>query len=102
MTEEASVIAEDAAVEEDGTGTSGHRLQSSHSSGMESSIFRFKNVNFIVGTKDKQKNILCDVSGTVKWGHVLAVMGPSGAGKARIFILHDASLKVRCVARSLN
>jgi ABC-type glutathione transport system ATPase component len=56
------------------------RLHSAHSSGMESSIFRFKNVNFVVGTKAKQKHILKDVSGTVKWGHVLAVMGPSGAG----------------------
>jgi ABC-type multidrug transport system ATPase subunit len=64
------------AVEEDGTGTS-HRLHSSHS-GMETSIFRFKDVNFIVGSKDKQKNILTDVSGSIKWGHVLAVMGPSG------------------------
>ena len=64
-------------VEEDGTGTS-RRLHSAHSSGMESSIFRFKDVNFIVGSKDKKKNILTDVSGTIKWGRVLAVMGPSG------------------------
>lgn len=64
-------------VEEDGTGTS-HRLHATQHSGMESSIFRFKDVNFIVGSKDKKKNILTDVSGTVKWGHVLAVMGPSG------------------------
>jgi ABC-type transport system involved in cytochrome bd biosynthesis fused ATPase/permease subunit len=56
------------------------RLHSAHSTGMESSIFRFKNVNFVVGTKDKEKHILKDVTGTVKWGHVLAVMGPSGAG----------------------
>lgn len=49
---------------------------------MESSVFRFKDVNFIVGAKDKEKHILRDVSGTVKWGHVLAVMGPSGAGKS--------------------
>ena len=57
-------------------------MRSAHSSGMESSVFRFKNVNFIVGAKDKEKHILRDVSGTVKWGHVLAVMGPSGAGKS--------------------
>ena len=69
-----------AQVEEDGTGTS-RRLHASQHSGMESSIFRFKDVNFIVGSKDKKKNILTDVNGTVKWGHVLAVMGPSGAGK---------------------
>ena len=64
-------------VEEDGSGTS-RRLHTTQHSGMESSIFRFKDVNFIVGAKDKKKNILTDVSGTVKWGHVLAVMGPSG------------------------
>jgi hypothetical protein len=44
------------------------RLHSSHSSGMESSILRFKNVNFVVGKGEKEKHILRDVSGTVKWG----------------------------------
>jgi ABC-type transport system involved in Fe-S cluster assembly fused permease/ATPase subunit len=73
-------------VEEDGTGTN-RRLHSAHASGMESSIFRFKDINFIVGSKDKQKNILTDVSGTIKWGHVLAVMGPSGMF-IRSFTLH--------------
>jgi ABC-type glutathione transport system ATPase component len=67
----------EAVVEEDGTGTS-RRLHTTQHSGMESSVFRFKDVNFIAGSKDKKKNILTDVSGTVKWGHVLAVMGPSG------------------------
>lgn len=57
------------------------RLQSAQNSGMECSIFRFNNVNFVVGnSKDKEKLVLQDVSGTVKWGHVLAVMGSSGAG----------------------
>jgi ABC-type glutathione transport system ATPase component len=65
-------------------GKSSHnRTHSSHAAGMESSIFRFKNVNFVVGTKGKEKYILRDVSGTCKWGRVLAVMGPSGAGKVR-------------------
>jgi ABC-type multidrug transport system ATPase subunit len=85
---------DDPVAEEDGTGvvienpstskmgTSNHR--STHSQGMESSVLRFKNVNFVVGKKDKQKNILTDVSGTVKWGHVLAIMGPSGAGKTTL------------------
>lgn len=72
-----------ALAEEDGTGHV-RRLHSAQSSGMESSIFRFKDVNFIVGSNDKKKNILTDVSGTVKWGHVLAVMGPSGAGKTTL------------------
>ena len=36
--------------------------------GMESSVFRFHNVNFVVGKDDKQKHILQDVSGKVKYG----------------------------------
>ena len=64
-------------VEEDGQGavvvantSSTHRSlhRSAHSSGMESSVLRFKNVNFIVGKKGEEKNILTDVSGTVRWG----------------------------------
>ena len=42
--------------------------------GMESSILKFKDVNFIVGKKDKKKNILTDVSGVVRYGRVLAGM----------------------------
>lgn len=54
---------------EEGKGASNSkRLHSSHSSGMESSILRFKDVNFIVGAGDKAKNILTDVSGSVRWG----------------------------------
>jgi hypothetical protein len=44
------------------------RLHSAHSSGMESSVLRFKDVNFDVGIKNNPKLILKDVSGTVKWG----------------------------------
>ena len=58
-------------------------LRSSHESGMNSSIFRFKNINYVVKSKGEDKVILDNVSGTVKWGHVLAIMGPSGAGKVR-------------------
>jgi len=57
-------------VEEDATGalatSSLHR--SKHAAGMESSVLRFKNVNFLVGKKGAEKNILTDVSGTVRWG----------------------------------
>ena len=49
-----------------------HRLHSEKSTGMESSILKFRNINFIVGSKDKKKNILTDVSGVVKFGRVLA------------------------------
>ena len=67
-------------VEENGKGavvvnTSTHRSlhRSAHSSGMESSVLRFKNVNFIVGKKGEEKNILTDVSGTVRWGRKCTV-----------------------------
>lgn len=56
------------------TSDSGHgtkRLNSAHS-GMESSVFRFKDVNFTVGKAEKQKYLLTDVNETVKWGRVLA------------------------------
>ena len=63
-------------VEEDATGailkntSDEHRSlhRSKHASGMESSVLRFKNVNFLVGKKGAEKNILTDVSGTVRWG----------------------------------
>ena len=44
------------------------RLSTSQSSGMDSSVFRFRDVNFVVGKGDKQKNILTGVCGKVKWG----------------------------------
>jgi hypothetical protein len=40
---------------------------------MQSSVLRFKNIDFAVGSNDNKKLILDDVSGTVKWGRVLAV-----------------------------
>jgi predicted metalloprotease len=40
---------------------------------MDSSVLRFKNVDFAVGSNENKKLILDDVSGTVKWGRVLAV-----------------------------
>ena len=66
-------------------------LRSSHESGMNSSIFRFKDVNFVIPSSKKDtgdKLILQNVSGTVKWGHVLAIMGPSGAGKVCYSNIH--------------
>lgn len=44
------------------------KLRSQKSSGMESSVLKYKNVNYIVGKGDKQKYILRDVSGVVKFG----------------------------------
>jgi ABC-type multidrug transport system fused ATPase/permease subunit len=40
---------------------------------MQSSVLRFKNVDFAVGSNENKKLILDNISGTVKWGRVLAV-----------------------------
>lgn len=45
--------------------------RSSHNSGMDSSVFRFKNVNFLVGKKSKERHLLTDVSGKIRWGRKL-------------------------------
>jgi len=60
--------AEEPFVEEEGGGQNRSLHRSQHSQGMESSILRFKNVNYLVGKKGQEKNILTDVSGTVRWG----------------------------------
>lgn len=54
--------------------------RSSRRAGMESSVLRWKDVNFVADKGKKEKHILRDVSGKVLWGHTLAIMGPSGAG----------------------
>lgn len=61
-----------------------HATRKSSNSGMESSVLRFKGVNFVVGKGEKEKQILTNVSGTVRFGHVMALMGPSGAGKTTL------------------
>ena len=48
------------------------RLHSSQTAGMDSSVLKFKDINFVVGRDDKKKNILTDVSGSLPTGHVLA------------------------------
>ena len=52
------------------TSRSAHRSMNNASShaGMESSVLKFTNVNFIVGKKGKESYILRDVTGSVKWG----------------------------------
>ena len=59
-------------VEEDGSGPVSvltSKSKSTHrTAGMESSVLRFKDVNFVAGTKKNPKQILSDVTGSVKWG----------------------------------
>jgi hypothetical protein len=68
MTVEAVTNEQDVVAEVSGEKNTVQRLHSAQSSGMESSVLRFKDVNFVVGKGEKQKNILTDVTGTVKWG----------------------------------
>lgn len=47
------------------------RLHSSHSSGMESSIFRIQDLTFVIPSKKKNQEdnvILRDINGSIKWG----------------------------------
>eukprot|EP00039_Didymoeca_costata_P000872 m.47690 g.47690 ORF g.47690 m.47690 type:complete len:632 (+) comp10525_c0_seq2:112-2007(+) len=44
-------------------------------------LLEFKNLTFSVKGKNERKVLLKSVSGSVSSGHVLAVLGPSGAGK---------------------
>lgn len=48
------------------------KLGSAHSTGMEASVLRVKNVNFTVGQGDRSKQILQDITVKIRWGHVLA------------------------------
>eukprot|EP00543_Licmophora_paradoxa_P010313 CAMPEP_0202476776 /NCGR_PEP_ID=MMETSP1360-20130828/93594_1 /ASSEMBLY_ACC=CAM_ASM_000848 /TAXON_ID=515479 /ORGANISM="Licmophora paradoxa, Strain CCMP2313" /LENGTH=637 /DNA_ID=CAMNT_0049103991 /DNA_START=32 /DNA_END=1945 /DNA_ORIENTATION=- len=47
-------------------------------------VLKFTDINFEVGKGDKKRLILKNVNGSLKWGRVLAVLGPSGAGKTTL------------------
>ena len=49
-----------------------------------SQVFRFDNIKYTVPTSNGDKQILKGIKGVVKSGEVLAVMGPSGAGKTML------------------
>ena len=58
-------------------------------SSKQDSVYKFKDIGFSVEAKDDngkkvEKQILQGVSATVKSGRVLAIMGPSGAGKTTL------------------
>lgn len=48
------------------------------------SIYTWRGVNYTVGSGPTQKQLLTDVNGYVKPGHLTALMGPSGAGKTTL------------------
>ena len=52
------------------------RAVSREGSSMSNSVLRFDDVSFLVGKGENERAILEDVSGKVKYGHVLAIMGP--------------------------
>ncbi|KAK7743073.1 hypothetical protein SLS62_010705 [Diatrype stigma] len=47
-------------------------------------VFTFKNINYFVHHEGKEKQLLRDVSGYVKPGQLVALMGASGAGKTTL------------------
>ena len=47
------------------------RRHSSHSIGMNTSVFRFKNVSFTLGKGGKKKKVLESVSAAIGWGRKL-------------------------------
>lgn len=52
--------------------------------GKKLSNFSWRSVNMTVGMGKERKNILNDISGSMKGGEVCALMGPSGAGKTSL------------------
>jgi ABC-type glutathione transport system ATPase component len=72
-------------------------------SNKQDSVYKFKNIGFSVEAKDDngdkvEKQILQNISATVKSGHVLAIMGPSGAGKTSLINV-SASPGNPCICR---
>jgi len=65
-------------------------LKRSSSSRHNTSVFSFSNVSFSVEVKSKsgkgkeEKVIVQNISSSVQSGHVLAILGPSGAGKTTL------------------
>ena len=53
-------------------------------SGMNENRFTFRNVKLTVKVKGGEMQILKGVSGEARSGEVLAIMGPSGAGKTQL------------------
>ena len=66
--------------------------------GYADAMFKFDNVCFTVPSPEKgeaKKTILHDISGRVESGQVLAIMGPSGAGKTTLINVCGAGSVVK-------
>ena len=50
----------------------------------QGTTFTFKNISYFVHHQGKEKQLLCDISGFVKPGQLVALMGSSGAGKTTL------------------
>jgi len=51
---------------------------------LQQRVFSFRDCHFSVPTKNGEKVILKGVSGEARSGEVLAILGPSGAGKTQL------------------
>ena len=61
-------------IDNDDSGSGQHSRRSHHGKGMDSSVFRFSNLNFTVGSGAKETKILSDVSHVVKWGRTYNIL----------------------------
>ena len=50
----------------------------------QGTTFTFKDISYFVHHQGKEKQLLCDISGFVKPGQLVALMGSSGAGKTTL------------------
>jgi ABC-type multidrug transport system ATPase subunit len=66
------------------------------------SVFDFQDISYVVGKGDGKKQILKDVSGCIEDGSMLAIMGPSGAGKTSLLKALSLSITSGKVYGSIN
>ncbi|XEV04742.1 hypothetical protein FSHL1_010029 [Fusarium sambucinum] len=72
------------ALKEDPERTSVRAVPEQHDYIMSATTFTFKNINYFVHHEGQEKQLLQNVSGFVKPGQLVALMGSSGAGKTTL------------------
>ncbi len=73
--------------------------KSEETKGQTHSVYKFDNIGFTVKVKNEKKEvkkkILDGISATVKSGRVLAIMGPSGAGKTTLINVSNTRVETQ-------